>query len=197
MHAVKKIARVVSDLFIPPTFNLLGFIYLALVTQFNTENRIVIISSALIFAVILPITFFVILRKKKIITDNDAVIKEERHYPFYLYIVLSLCGFIYVSMLGDNSVADHFWLAITFNTIGLTVINYFWKISVHAIGGATFAGLLFFMGSGLFIYFLILIMLVGISRYILKVHTPAQIIAGTLFGFLLTVLQMNIFNGEF
>ncbi|KUG25646.1 hypothetical protein ASZ90_004531 [hydrocarbon metagenome] len=37
--------------------------------------------------------------------------------------------------------------------------------------------------------------LVGVSRLLLKVHTPAQIIMGTIYGFFVTLLQLNIFIG--
>jgi membrane-associated phospholipid phosphatase len=193
LHAAKKIARVVSYLFIPPTFNLLGFIFLALVTQSLFSERLINISTAIIFAVVLPILFFFMLRKKKIITDNDAVIKEERYYPFYLYVLLNLCGFCIAFLLGSNSFIQNFWLVITLNTIGITLINYFWKISVHAIGVATFVALLYYFESGLYIYMLGLILVVGLSRYILKIHTPAQIIAGTFYGFIFTYLQLSIY----
>jgi membrane-associated phospholipid phosphatase len=192
LYAAKKIARVVSDLFIPPTFNLLGFIYIAMILQITTNEKIIVITSSIIFGVVLHIGLFVILRMKKIVTDNDAVNKEQRHIPYYIAIFLNLCGFVFVSLLSNVDIAADLWIILTLNTIGLTLINYLWKISAHAIGGATFVALLYFLESSLFVYFVILIILVGYSRYSLKVHTPAQIIAGTLYGFGFTLLQLNI-----
>lgn len=195
MQLSKKIARVISDIFIPPTFNLLGFIYIAFFSEYFLTEQLIVISSSLIFGVVLPITFFVILRKKKIVADNDAVIKEQRHYPYYLSILLNVLGMIYIIVFSGNALAEFYWLVLTINTIILTFINYFWKISAHAIGVATFAALLFFLGSWWYYYAVIFIVVIGLSRYKLGVHTPAQIGMGTLYGFFGTLLQLKIFSG--
>lgn len=195
MQLSKKIARVISDIFIPPTFNLLGFIYIAFFSEFYLSEQLIIISSSLIFGVLLPITFFVILRKKKVITDNDAVLKEQRHYPYYLSILLNALGMIFIIIFSENSLAEFYWLVLTINTIILTLINYYWKISAHAIGVATFAALLFFLGSWWYYYAVIFIVVIGLSRYKLGVHTPAQIGMGTLYGFFGTLLLLKIFSG--
>lgn len=197
MQAAKKIARVISDIFIPPTFNLLGFIYIALFSEYLLSRQLVIIASSVIFGVAIPIIFFTILRKKKIVTDNDAVIKEQRHYPYYISTLLNVLGLLFIEFFSGNQLASTYWLIIIINTIGLTLINYYWKISAHAIGVATFAALLFFLGSNWYYYTVIMIVIIGFSRYKLRVHTPAQIGMGTLYGFFVTLIQLKIYGGEF
>jgi len=193
---LRKAARTISDLFIPPTFNLLGFILIAYKTEELALNRITIILSSLIFGVILPILLFSIMRKRKLIYDNDAVIKEQRHVPYYAAIVLSLLGMISIYLFAYNSYAFYYWLTVGITTLGLTVINYFWKISAHAIGVAAFLALIWLLESTLFTYLLILLILIGISRLILKVHTPMQILMGTIYGFFVTLFLMKIFIGN-
>lgn len=191
----QKVARIISDLFIPPTFTLIGFIYLAINFFDTIFDRTVIIFIAVIFGVLLPIGFFVIYRKRKIVADNDAVIKEQRLYPFITSILLSALGILATFLLTNLNIAVYYWIVITINSIGLLVVNRFWKISAHAIGGATVTGLFYFLDSLLFPYFALLIVLIGWSRFVLKVHTPTQIIAGTLYGFLMTLIQMKIYLG--
>jgi len=193
---LRKAARTISDLFIPPTFNLLGFILIAYKTEDLASNRITIILSSVIFGVILPILLFSIMRKRKLIYDNDAVIKEQRHVPYYAAIVLSLLGMISIYLFAYNSYAFFYWLTVGITTLGLTVINYFWKISAHAIGVAAFLALIWLLESTLFTYFLILLILIGVSRLILKVHTPMQILMGTIYGFFVTLFLMKIFIGN-
>lgn len=195
LQAINKIARVVSDILIPPVFTLLGFLYIALILDLSFTDSFITISSAIIFGVILPLAVFSVFRKKKLITENDAVLKEERYSVFLLFIVINFCGAIYILALNGNLFSSQVWFIITINSICLTIINYFWKISLHAMAAATFLGLLYFLGSVLFVYCLLLAITVGISRYILKVHTPAQIIAGIVFGFFATLLQLHLFSG--
>ncbi len=185
----------VSDIFIPPTFTLIGFIYLSLVYFETVNEKFIVILNAVVFGVLLPILFFVIYRKKKIVFDNDAVIKEQRFLPFITSIILSLLGFLIIRLFLGNTITSDLWLAISINTIGLLFINHFWKISAHAIGGATIVGLFYFLDSSLFPYFLILIVLIGWSRVKLKVHTPAQIVAGSIYGFLMTIIQLKFYSG--
>ena len=197
MINLQKIARIISDLFIPPTFILIGHIYLAFTHFHNTDERLTIILTAIIFGVILPIGFFIIYRKKKIVTDNDAVNKEQRLLPFTISIVLSSAAIVAIVLADKFNIAALYWLIITFNSIGLLIINRFWKISAHAIGGTTVVGLFYFLESILFPYFALLIVLIGWSRFRLKVHTPMQIIAGTLYGVFMTILQLEIYLGVF
>ena len=108
MQPSKKIARIISDIFIPPTFNLLGFIYIAIFSEYYLSQKLLIIASSLIFGVAMPIAFFVVLRKKKIVTDNDAVIKEQRTYPYLVSIVLNLLGFLFIELLSPNQMAANY-----------------------------------------------------------------------------------------
>jgi len=193
---LRKAARIISDIFIPPTFNLLGFILIAYKTDKLASNRITIILSSVIFGVILPILLFSIMRKKKLINDNDAVIKEQRRVPYYAAIVLSLLGMTSIYLFAYNSYAFYYWLTVGITTLGLTIINYFWKISAHAIGIAAFLALIWLLESTFFSYFMILLILIGISRLILKVHTPMQILMGTIYGFFVTLFLMKIFIGS-
>jgi membrane-associated phospholipid phosphatase len=75
------------------------------------------------------------------------------------------------------------------------MINKYWKISAHMIGvSAPMAAFLFF-GSIYFIILFFLAILLAWARLKLKMHSINQIIAGFLFGFLLTYLQLIIFIG--
>lgn len=196
MLILKKAARIISDLFIPPTFNLLGFILIAFQTEELASNKITIIFSSVIFGVLLPIMIFTILRKKNLIYDNDALIKEQRYIPYYASIALSILGMIYIEIFAENEYTFYYWLTLGISTLGLTIINYYWKISAHAIGVAGFLALLWLLESELFGYFIVILILIGLSRFILKVHTPLQIMMGSIYGFFVTLVLMKIFIGS-
>ena len=68
----------------------------------------------------------------------------------------------------------------------MTVITLYWKISIHAVGviGPTMALSYAFWPWGL-LFILVLPPIVW-SRYVLKKHTPAQLVAGALVGFVIT-----------
>lgn len=190
-----KLARIVSTLFVPPSIALLTMIYFAFAFEKKIISSFVIISVTLLFGFTLPIIVFFYLKKQGKIFDIDATIKEERTTPFIIGIILYSIGLIIMLLVKVNIFTIFFWFTYITNTIILININRYWKISVHALGvSGPLAALTYILGWVGF-SFVWLLLLVGWARIKLKVHTPAQVLAGSLLGFLLTYLQMFIISG--
>lgn len=193
-----KIARIISTLFIPPTLTLLIFIYLAIILEPNLKIKLIIISAALIFGFILPILMFVYLRKQGMVKDDDATIKEERTIPFFISIIFCTFAFTILLFVNTNLIIISVWFCYILNTALLIIINKYWKISAHAIGVAAPMGVLTFVtGLSALPLTLLLVLIVGWSRIKLKVHTKPQVITGSLFGFILTYLQLILITEYF
>ena len=78
-----------------------------------------------------------------------------------------------------------------------SIINHFWKISVHTaaiggVGGALLAFSMLFMFNPVWWLCLVLFVagLVGTSRMILRQHTLGQVVAGFLLGMLLGFISV-------
>ena len=78
--------------------------------------------------------------------------------------------------------------------VGATVISRFWKISLHAAVAMGCAALLASISRPYAIVLGILAILVGASRVIVNHHTPLQVIAGWIYGFVLTRLLLLWFD---
>ena len=65
-------------------------------------------------------------------------------------------------------------------------------MSAHAIGVSAPVAAFFFVNGFVGLFLIPFILVIGWARLELKVHTFSQVAAGTLFGFLLTLLQMNL-----
>lgn len=196
MDTGNKIARIISDIFVPPTFVVLSFIYLAFLLETTSDQKYLIIGTAVLFGLILPVVFFIILRMKRKINDNDAFIKEQRTIPYSAGVVFCAIAIIVLSIFNNPfPIVTYFWVIYIISMIGMLIINYKWKISAHAIGSSILLGLLLFGNSILFLYHLILVIVICWARLRLKMHTKSQIIAGVLYGFLLTYIQLNIYTG--
>ncbi len=187
-------ARVVSDLFVPPTFSLLSFILLAFYFEPSAKGKIVVALSGALFGFVFPILLFFFLRSRKRITNNDATIKEERTLPYLWGVAFELAASVWLYFSGVSEVAVALWLAYAGNTLILILINKYWKISAHAIGSSTAMALLVFIFGANGLWLLPLILLIGESRIALGVHTKAQVAAGILFGFFFTYLQLFFFT---
>jgi membrane-associated phospholipid phosphatase len=188
-------ARIISDIFVPPTFVLFSFIYIGLTVEKTSSDTLWVIIIGVLFGFLLPIIIFLILRKHNFVANRDATIKEERTLPYLIGIFLAMIAALVLYYIGTSAIAVALWLAYIGNSALLILINKFWKISAHAIGSSTPVGLLFFLHGNSALWLFIIVGIIALSRLKLKVHTPAQVAAGAIYGFALTYLQLSFFVG--
>ncbi len=183
-----KLARIVSYLFIPPVMNFLTFLYLSFFQPEPVKLPVILISLA--FGVLIPIVFFVIMRKKGKIDDNDAKIKEQRSVPYLFGIFLILIAIVLSVKLNLPTIILSVWIAYLLNSVILLLVNKFWKMSAHALGTAIPVGVALNFSLFASLFFIFILVITSISRIILKVHSPAQVFAGALTGILVTYLTI-------
>lgn len=187
-----KLARIISTLFVPPSFTIIIFTIFAFTLESEPSKQVVTILTSLGFGFIAPIVLFLILRKKGKLTDQDASIKEERTIPFLIAIIFYLIGFWIMIKYDLNIISIAFWFCYISNTLITIFINKFWKISAHAMGAAgPFAAITFAFGW-IGIVLLPIVLLVGWARVELKCHTPSQVVTGVLLAFISVYIQMSL-----
>ncbi len=187
---IYKTARVISTIFVPPSFTLLIYIYFAFTLETEPFKRIMTILTALIFGFFLHIFLFLYFRKKGKLVNLDATIKEERTTPFLISLLIYCAGFIILIYARVNIVSIAFWFCYISNTLIVVLINKYWKISVHSLGAAGAVAALTYT-AGLAGFLLIIVTaFVGWSRIKLKCHNFYQVLAGILMGFFSSYLQI-------
>ena len=190
-------ARIISTLFVPPSFTLLLFILFAFTIENTIEKRIALISVTAVFAFILPILLFIYLRKQGKIVDIDATVKEERTFPFLIAIIFYVAGIYLLVKAQVNIITIAFWFCYISNTVFVIIINKYWKISAHMMGAAgPFAAICFVFGINA-LPFIIILLMIGWARIYLKCHNVYQILAGGTLGFSSTIIQMLIITKMF
>lgn len=187
-----KIARLISTLFVPPSFTIIIYAIFTFTFEFDSSKRLLTFFIPFIFGFIAPIVLFLVLRKKGKLVDQDASIKEERTFPFLIAIGFYLIGLFFMLKYDVNIISIAFWFCYISNTIITIIINKFWKISAHAMGAAgPFAAVVFAFGwIGLFM--LPIVILVGWARIELKCHTVSQVFAGILLAFISVYFQLSL-----
>jgi membrane-associated phospholipid phosphatase len=149
------------------------------------------------FGFILPIEMFIAFRRRGLITDIDARVKEERTFPFSLSIIFYCLGLIILIYFQINIVSLAFWFCYISNTLLIIFINKSWKISAHMMGAAgPFAALLFVFGYAA-LPFIVILILIGWARIKLKCHNLSQVLAGALLAFVPTYLQIYLITNSF
>lgn len=187
-----KLARIVSTLFVPPSFTIIVFTIFAFVLETEYLKIVAIILVTFLLGFAAPIILFVVLRKRKKLVDLDASIKEERTIPFLISVGFYLIGLVILIGFKVNIISIAFWFCYISNTLITIFINKRWKISAHAMGAAGPLAAVTYSFGPIALFFLVFVLLVGWSRIQLKVHTPAQVLAGILLAFFSTYLQMYL-----
>jgi len=185
-----KLARIISTLFVPPSFTIIIFTLFAFIFEIESIKRLVTILVAFIFGFTAQIILFIILRKRGKIVDLDASVKEERTNPFLVSVGFYLTGLIILIIFKVNIVTIAFWFCYISNTLITILINKHWKISAHAMGASGPLAAITFVFGPIALIFSVVIFLVGWARIQLNVHNFLQVLAGILFAFASTYLQI-------
>lgn len=188
-----KTARIISNIFVPPTNIFLLFVFLAIRENGSIQSQ-QIFYSGLFLGLVFPIIFFVVLQKFGKIANVDATIKEQRTAPYLFGILLCAIGYFWLKAVLDSAIPSSIWLVYGINTVIILLINKFWKISAHALGVASPAAAVYWIIGAPGIFLIIPIIIIGWARLELKVHTKAQVFAGAIFGILSTVILLSMFN---
>ena len=184
-----KTAKFISMVAHPPVISIPTFIilnyFLAGPDQFIVPTII-----SIIFGALIPISTSLILIKK-MHTDLDITDRTKRTVPLIFAICSYLLGFLMLLWYGAPDIVSVLMLIYGTNTLLILIINFYWKISIHAMGiaGPTAAFIFTFGPLGIIVG--LIIPLVMWSRLKLKKHTPSQVIAGSLLGLLSTWIQLS------
>jgi membrane-associated phospholipid phosphatase len=157
-------------------------------------NRIYIIAGLLTVA--MPLLSLVVLYKWGVISDINLSKRKERILP--TYIALIYYGSFYYLMRQIQGIDVVILSAIFSCVVAITMTNIitsWWKISIHGAGISLVTGIFVAAAQAKFINhtptIIILFLLVGIvgwSRLYLHKHSPAQVYAGSILGFVVSYL---------
>jgi membrane-associated phospholipid phosphatase len=198
------LAKIVSVIFHPLLMPVYGLtIIFSAPTLFGYlpfEVKKILLLVILINNVFLPLSLMPLLYNRKIISTWTIDDRKERRIPLMLTTILygTTCYIIFrfpIPFFLKSFIFSSFFISLL-----LTVINFWWKISLHAAGaGALLAIVLFLsvkMNAPLEWYLIGAIIegsLVMSSRLKLNYHNPQQVWVGFLAGFLGLIIFMMLF----
>jgi membrane-associated phospholipid phosphatase len=201
---MKTFYKAITLIFQPllmPTFGMIILMNMTFFVGLPPLWRWISIIGTFIFTAVLPaIPILVMLRKGEI---NDLFIskKEERTMPY----LFSFLAYVFWSMFMWRTLQFPMFIVAmgigsAISIIAITVINLKWKISAHlgGVGGLTGAvfGVCYRMDINPLPFLIIILAisaLVALARMELKAHTPGQVLAGFVVGFLAVFLPCIFF----
>ena len=203
---VNPAAKFVSYIFHPllmPTyaycllFWMSPILFTALSLQIKFFILITVFTNTFIFPLLITFLFLKLGFVKSLLMQS----KKERIIPFALTILIYGLLYFRFKTLPYPSILSLVLLAATITLTMTLFINMKWKVSIHCIGIASLAGILFSsidsssykLQLPLMAIFLIA-GIIGTARLALLSHRPVQIYLGYLVGWVSSVLVFNFFS---
>jgi hypothetical protein len=177
-------------IFSAPT--LLGYL------PFNVKKLLLLIM--LINNVLLPISLLPFFKSRNIISSWSLSERNERNIPLIITTAL-YCATSYIIFRFPLPVfLKSFIFAAAFLSLMVTLINFWWKISIHSVGAGALFGLVLSLSLNMLIpldwYLVPVILAAGLilsSRLRLNLHSPLQVWVGLFAGFFGLTLFMMLF----
>jgi hypothetical protein len=177
-------------IFIAPT--LLGYL------PFNVKKLLIFIM--LVDNVLLPLSILPFLIQKKIITSWAISERKERNI-LLIFTTLLYCATSFIIIRFPVPVfLKSFIIATAFLSLIVTIINFWWKISLHSVGAGALIGLVLILSlkmltplDGYLISAIIAGGFILSSRLKLNLHNPKQVWFGLLAGFFGLTFSMLFF----
>ena len=189
---MKRLARIISNISIPPVFAAIVFVVLSLHLEQTWVNKVSVLVICIAAAVILPVWYLVRLAQRGEVSSLHVPVRHERTRPYLIGALCYFAGLIVLLLVGARQEIWGLMWCYFFNTLIITLINLKWKMSAHAMGAAgALAGVHFVFGNSVAPFYLLL-PIIGWARLELKAHTLNQIIAGAAAGLFLTLGQLHL-----
>ncbi|MBN1132520.1 MAG: hypothetical protein JXR52_07035 [Bacteroidales bacterium] len=200
----KRVPQIISVIFHPllmPSAGLLILFnsgtYLSLVS-FDVKK--VIFLTVVLSTLVLPLALLPVLYFRKIITDIQMDIRQERFLPYFLIMILYILTFIFLIRIPLHSHIHAYALSLPVMVLVLILVNIRLNISEHmmALGGIVglILSLVIHFGLALQSYFVIAVLAAGITgtaRAILRKHSALELYGGFILGIIVTGVVMLIY----
>jgi hypothetical protein len=198
------LAKVISVIFHPLFMPLYGMIIIFTAPTlfsyipFNVKKILLFVIAT--NNILVPLSLMPFFRYKNIIRSWNIETRKERIIPLlsvsFFYSVTSYIIFRLQIPLFIKS----FIFATALLAIAVSIINFWWKISLHSVGAGALAGLVIALSVNMMIpltWFLIPVLIIAglilSSRLRLETHNPPEVYIGFITGFIMITLLMVLF----
>ncbi|MFC8041040.1 phosphatidic acid phosphatase [Paenarthrobacter sp. NPDC057355] len=177
----RTFARILTEVFQPPVVVLvLLLISPAIEPGFPRTMGFGLLGA--FFVCILPLAYVLVMVKLGRISDHHVSDRRQRPALLLMTLVSVVAGLVVLQLLGAPVSVSVMIIALIGGIAVLAVVSAFWKMSGHASALAAAVVIAVLMFGPAWLPLFVLVPAVGWSRLVLRAHTLAQVIAGSLFG---------------
>jgi hypothetical protein len=201
LYSVSKVIAIIFHPLLMPVYGM-AIIFIAPTLleylPFNVKKLLILI--VLVDNVLLPLSILPFLIQKNIITSWAVSERKERYFPLIVTTLLYCATSFIIIRFPVPVFLKSFIVATAFLSLIVTVINFWWKISLHSVGAGALIGLVLILSlkmltplDGYLISAIIAGGFILSSRLKLNLHNPKQVWFGLLAGFFGLIFSMLFF----
>ena len=165
---------------------------------FNVKKLLLLIM--LVNNVLLPLSLLPFFIRMNIISSWTITERKERNFPLIITTILYCITSFLIFRFNIPVFLKTYIFAACFISLIVTVINFWWKISLHSVGAGALISLVFILSLKMLTpleWYLISTVVIGglvlSSRLKLNLHSPQQVWIGLFTGFFGLALFMMFF----
>jgi hypothetical protein len=166
---------------------------------FNVKKLLILI--LLVNNVLLPLSLLSFFIRRNVISSWTITERKERNYPLIITTILYCITSFLIFKFPIPVFLKTYIFAASFLSLIITVINFWWKISLHSVGAGALISLVFILSLKMLTpleWYLISAVVIGglvlSSRLKLNLHSPQQVWIGLFTGFFGLALFMMLFQ---
>jgi membrane-associated phospholipid phosphatase len=181
IRAKNRAARWLTETFQPPVVVSIQLLISPL-TQPGFPETMVYGALAALFVCVVPLILLLVLVRLGKVTDHHVSDRKQRAPVLLMALGSILAGLLVLEGLNAPPSVIAMVLAVVGGVVVLAVVSPFWKMSGHAAAISCSAVIAVLMLGAAWAPLLLMVPAVGWSRVVLRAHTVAQVVAGSLFG---------------
>ena len=202
---LEKTAKIISVVFHPLLMPVYG---LAIIFSaptlfgylpFNVKRLLILIM--LVNNVLLPLSLLPFFIHRNIISSWTIIERKERNIPLIISTLLYCTTTFIIFRFPVPVFLKSFIFGASILSLIVTVINFWWKISLHSVGAGALISLVLILSMKMLTplewYLIPVVIITGLvlsSRLKLNLHSPAQVWIGLFTGFFGLYLFMMLFQ---
>jgi len=180
--ALTRVARGLTEMFAPAVLAAVLPIVIGVHAGRTAPTGLAWGLMASLFCALIPYAMIWVGVRRGRLSDRHIGVREQRAKPLALGLVSVLVGLALLQLLGAPRELVALVVASFVGGFVATVINHFWKLSVHAGVAAGSMVVLVLVFGPFLLTTAVVVAAVGWSRVRLRDHTTWQVIAGTVIG---------------
>jgi hypothetical protein len=166
--------------------------------RYQGSMKLKLLALVLVSTFLLPGLFTLLIKRSGLAGSVSLDDPRERRLPFLVAALFYAFAYYLMQKINLGTLLTSYILSASAGVVFALILNFFFKISIHAIGLGGFGALLLIIGKMsaidqriLLIVFFLIAGMVGSSRLFLGAHKPYEIYTGFFSGLIITYTIMS------